>query len=307
MAEQAHEAAQPVELGAEAGVAGPIPGEAGRREADHDHPRVAVHELALADPEAVQRGRLEVLDEDVRHLDQAHEELAGLGPTGVEGARELVAGQRVVHGVAVVGAVRPPRQGRPVHGEEAAQLHAGRVGPRDVALGRGGEHRRVLDPDDLGPEVGQQEGEVGARPHGREVEHPDAVEGRRRRGRAGAARRAGCGRRRRDRTVGRRRAAGLGSGPVQAPPALGVAVGGTGQKEGTRGPRRLGPVSPLVEMVGLEDLGHREHVGERPARRAGRPRSARRADGRRATGRARRRGSPWSRGGRRRRAGRTPR
>ena len=63
--EERGEAGEAVELAAEAGVVRPVAGQAGRREAQHDHARVRLQQLGLVDAHLVQRGRLEVLDEHV--------------------------------------------------------------------------------------------------------------------------------------------------------------------------------------------------------------------------------------------------
>ena len=78
------------------------------------------------DPDLVQRRRLEVLDEHVGLLDEAHEQLARLGTAGVERARQLVAGDRVVHRVPVVRAGRRrPGAGGAYIDEQAAEHHVG--------------------------------------------------------------------------------------------------------------------------------------------------------------------------------------
>ncbi len=55
-----------------------------------------------------------------------------------------------------------------------SSIVAGR--PRQVALGGRREHRRVLDPDHLGAEVGEQLREVRTRPHRGEVEDADPAQ-----------------------------------------------------------------------------------------------------------------------------------
>ena len=107
------------------GVVRPVAGEAGRRDAQHEHARVAVEELALVDADLVQRRRLEVLDEHVGLLDQAHEQLARLGAARVERARQLVPRDRVVHRVAVVRPVVDAVDRGRVHRQQAAEQHRG--------------------------------------------------------------------------------------------------------------------------------------------------------------------------------------
>ena len=126
-----------------------------------------------------------------------------------------------------------PSAARRVHREEAAEQHR-RARPRQVALGGRREHRRVLDPDHLGAEVGEQLGEVRARPHRGEVEDPDpaaavarsgsvagsgAVAGRARLGTAAAPLASVLGRRDR-------------RGTVMLPATLRVPVRGPGQQHG---------------------------------------------------------------------------
>ena len=82
------------------------------------------------DPDLVQRGRLEVLDEHVGLLDETHEQLARLGTAGVERARQLVAGDGVVHRVPVVRPVVGAGDRGRVHGEQGAEEH-------HVGVGRG--------------------------------------------------------------------------------------------------------------------------------------------------------------------------
>ena len=116
-------------------------------------------------------GDLEVLDEHVRALDEAEQELPGFGTTGVQRARQLVAGDGVVHRVTVVGPVGTPLPRRGVAGEQSAEHHLA-VGAGLVALRRGREDRRVLDADHLRSQVGEQLRAVRPRPHGGQVDRP---------------------------------------------------------------------------------------------------------------------------------------
>ena len=76
VADELREPAEAVELRAEPRVVRPVAVEAGRGDAQHEHLGVAVEQLGLVDADLVQRRCLEVLDEDVGLLDQAHQELA---------------------------------------------------------------------------------------------------------------------------------------------------------------------------------------------------------------------------------------
>ena len=93
VADELGEAAEAVELRAEPGVVRPVTGEAGGRDAQHEQPRVAVEQLALVDADLVERRRLEVLDEHVGLLDEAHEQLARLRDAGGRGCTTACSGR----------------------------------------------------------------------------------------------------------------------------------------------------------------------------------------------------------------------
>ena len=147
-----------------------------------------------------------------------------------------------------------PSIARRVHRQQAAEQHV-RVGPGEVALGGGREHRRVLDPDHLGAEVGEQLGEVGPRPHRGEVEDPDAAQRRLVGVRRCPTRPVRSRRRHLD---ARLAAGGVGRRVVQPPAALGVAgTGAPGQQRPSpsTGSSDVDPEPALVEVVGLQHLG----------------------------------------------------
>ena len=124
----------------------------------------------------MQRGRLEVLDEHVALRDESHEQLALLGKADVEGARALAAcAARCSWRGGCRAGPRDPAPAARTSAARAPSSHVGR-GAGDVALRRGREHVRRLDSDHLGAEVAEERGEVGARPHRREVEHADAAQ-----------------------------------------------------------------------------------------------------------------------------------
>lgn len=164
-------AGEPVELRPEARVAGPVTGEPGCWHPDDDEARIARLQLAGVDPETGQPARLEVVDEDVGTLHQRQQQLLAFGPPGVDSARELVARQCVVHGVAVP---RPVRSvGNALSVERPEEPGVGDRGPGLVALRRRGQDPGILDTDDLRPEIRQQHGGVGTRPHGGQVDDTD--------------------------------------------------------------------------------------------------------------------------------------
>ena len=259
------EAGEPVELRTESRVRRPVAGESRRGDAQDEQARIAFEELALVDPDLVQRGRLEVLDEHVGLLHETHEQLARLGTARVQRAGELVAGDGVVHRVPVVGPVGVSGRGRGVHGQQRAEHHAG-VGPRQVALRRGREDRRVLDPNHLGAEIGEELGEVRPGPHGGEVEYPHAVQ----------RRYVGIGlTARRYRSVDAQFRVDVGvvltdarRGALHPPATLRVPVRRPGDRDRAR-VRVLDvhPEAALMEMVRNECLLRRVHPGQRPSRR----------------------------------------
>ena len=199
--------------------------------------------------------------ESVRQLQQ---ELSTFGTAGVDGARELVAGERVVHGVAVPGPIGSIGHARAVHRTEKAQVRNGGTGL--VSLRGGRQHPWVLDPYDLGSEVGEQQGGVGTRPHGRHVDDADPAQGRRRsRGRHSRLRR-----RRLRRPAGPRRRlvvvlAQARSQAPERPTAFGQAARWSGKVDRPRC-RVIGvpPESALRQVVRLENLRRRVHAGQRP-------------------------------------------
>ena len=206
-------------------------------------------------PDLVQRRHLEVLDEHVGLLDETHEQLA----------RPRAGGGRCVHDSLLraielfiawrlYGRSSTPSiaGGAYIDSRLPSSMRGGR--PRQVALRGGREHRWVLDPDHLGAEVGEQLGEVRARPHRGEVEDPDAAQRRL----VGVARCPTRGRSLRVRAPTRAaRLAGARRGAVQPPAALVVAV---------RRARAAGP-SPSVRVVDVDP--------EARAGGSGRPRSPR--------------------------------
>ena len=198
--------------------------------------RVRLQQLGLVDAHLVQRDRLEVLDEHVALRDETHEQLALIADRGrractsaCRARSELFIAWRLYGRSSLTG-----RQ-RAVHPRQRAEHHV-RLGARDVALRRRWEHARRLDPDHLGAEVAEERGEVGARPHRREVEHPDAAQ---RRHRGIGARRPAAPRRGTP-PVARRRLAlpETRCGSPQRPPALGEPVRRTGKEERARARRR---------------------------------------------------------------------
>ena len=256
------------------------------------------------DPDLVQRGRLEVLDEHVGLLDETHEQLARLGTARVQRAGQLVAGDGVVHRVPVVGPVGVPGRGRCVHGEQGAEHHAG-IRPRQVALRRRREHRRVLDPDHLGAEIGEELGEVRPGPHRGEVEHPHAVQRRELRDRLHRApvpvRRRATPRRPRRRA---HRRAARRAATASHPPRADTAA--RASRACLRSGRRRSPRSPADGDGPLRAPPPACSRRSTATPRSARARSPRRGCARRATDRGRYRESPWSPGARTRRGGRTP-
>ena len=210
---------------------------------------------------------LEVVDEDVAPLRQTHEELASFISAGIDGHRQLVPGKGVVHSVAVPRTIRGPGCGRPVEGAEESGI--GQDRPRVVSLGRGWQHERVLDPDHLGSEVGEEHGGVGSRPHGGEIDDPDPLEWR--------ARCLGPQRRR-----SHRRRPRLVSGlrwhhrvaipeprcePAESPTSLRESAPGPRQVD--RSGRRIigvNPEVPLVQVVRVENLPCGVHARKWPSR-----------------------------------------
>ena len=183
----------------------------GRDGADHQ-PRVQLPEGRRRAPEPGHHARAEVLPDDIRHPAQVVEHVAALGGLEIQRDALLVPVDRQEVGAVAVGA----QEGRP-------------HGPHGVTS------PRVLDLDDLGPEIGEQHRAIRTGEHPRQVEHSDAVEKphrargliaagperRRTAGPPGTARR----RRRRGRSPRSRRSPGAGARPRPLRPSTAASRG----------------------------------------------------------------------------------
>ena len=170
------EAAQAVELRAEPGVVRVVTGETGGRDAQHE-------QAGVARRGAGSRGcpiwwSVDVLRFSTNTSECSTRRMSSSRASGRRGSMvhdSLLRAIELFIAWRLYGRSSTPSTAARVHREQAAEQHV-RIGTGEVALRGGREHRRVLDPDHLGAEVGEQLREVRARPHRGEVEDPDAAQ-----------------------------------------------------------------------------------------------------------------------------------